>query len=250
MNEETATTEQTEQGPEVRRLDNQIQQLCKQVTESEQKGKDQQDKLRDLERQYKAVGNELGKIERRRVKTAFELGRALIERKEMHGHGPWGAYVKRLPISQSSATDYMRIAREIDSAANLKDSIRATLDLIKMRKDWERQKQSREQQAKRDREGVEARARVNREAFPEAAAAIEDAVRSGKPVVFPVVTPARLREYAEHTVEMNSEDDPLPETVAECHEMILDLRREKNDLATALSQVAAEKNEMMQERDR
>ena len=64
MNEETATTEQTEQGPEVRRLDNQIQQLCKQVTESDAEGERPTGRnCVTLNANIRTVGNELGKIE-------------------------------------------------------------------------------------------------------------------------------------------------------------------------------------------
>ena len=71
---------------------------------------------------------EIEKCEKSAVQSAWRLGQFLIEKKKRMVHGEWGAWLSTLPhVSPTSATNFMRLAREIGSAADLKSSIRATL---------------------------------------------------------------------------------------------------------------------------
>ena len=72
--------------------------------------------------------------QRRNAELAWNLGKNLIERKGTIAHGEWAAYVAGLDVSERSARDYMRMGREIGSAADLGPSIRATLDELDRRK--------------------------------------------------------------------------------------------------------------------
>ena len=65
--------------------------------------------------------------ERSAVLSAWRLGQLLIEKKGRLTHGAWLPWLDSSGISASSASDYMRIARQIASAGNLGSSIRATI---------------------------------------------------------------------------------------------------------------------------
>ena len=68
------------------------------------------------------------KCEKSAVLSSWRLGHFLIEKKGRLEHGRWLPWLESTGgISSSSAADYMRLAREISSAGNLKSSIRATL---------------------------------------------------------------------------------------------------------------------------
>ena len=74
---------------------------------------------------------EIEKCEKSAVQSAWRLGQFLIEKKKRLVHGEWGAFLYALPhVSPTSATNYMRLARGIGSAADLKSSIRETLELL------------------------------------------------------------------------------------------------------------------------
>ena len=61
------------------------------------------------------------------VLSAWRLGKCLIEKKSRLAHGEWLPWLNQSGISQSSASDYMRLGKQITSAGSLKASIRATL---------------------------------------------------------------------------------------------------------------------------
>ena len=65
--------------------------------------------------------------ERSAVLSAWRLGQLLIEKKDRLTYGKWLPWLDSSGISASSASDYMRIARQIASAGNLGSSIRATI---------------------------------------------------------------------------------------------------------------------------
>ena len=69
----------------------------------------------------------IAQAEKSAVNSAWRLGHFLIEKKGRLEHGRWLPWLESTGISSSSAADYMRLAREISSAGNLKSSIRATL---------------------------------------------------------------------------------------------------------------------------
>ena len=74
---------------------------------------------------------EIGKCKKSAVLSGWRLGQYLIEKKGRLAHGEWGVWLSTLPhVSPTSATNYMRLAREIGSAADLKSSIRETLELL------------------------------------------------------------------------------------------------------------------------
>ena len=74
---------------------------------------------------------EVEKCEKSAVRSAWRLGQFLIEKKKRLAHGEWGKWLSALPhVSPTSATNYMRIGRQIGSAADLKSSIRETLELL------------------------------------------------------------------------------------------------------------------------
>ena len=74
---------------------------------------------------------EVEKCEKSAVRSAWRLGQFLIEKKKRLAHGEWGKWLSALPhVSPTSATNYMRIGRQIGSAADLKSSIRKTLELL------------------------------------------------------------------------------------------------------------------------
>ena len=79
--------------------------------------------LADRERALEMVK----KCEKSAVLSAWHLGHFLIEKKDRLEHGAWLPWLESTDISSSRAADYMRLAREISSAGNLKSSIRATL---------------------------------------------------------------------------------------------------------------------------
>ena len=71
---------------------------------------------------------EVEKCKKSAVLSAWRLGQFLIEKKSRLAHGEWLPWLYSLPrVSHSSASDYMRLARQIASAGNLGSSIRATL---------------------------------------------------------------------------------------------------------------------------
>ena len=70
---------------------------------------------------------EVEKCEKSAVLSAWRLGQFLIEKKSRLTHGGWLPWLYSCGISASSASDYMRIARQTASAGSLKSSIRATL---------------------------------------------------------------------------------------------------------------------------
>ena len=71
---------------------------------------------------------EIEKCEKSAVISAWRLGQFLNEKKSRLPHGAWLPWLAALPhVSSTSATTYMRLARQIDSAADLGLSIRATL---------------------------------------------------------------------------------------------------------------------------
>ena len=71
---------------------------------------------------------EVEKCEKSAVRSAWRLGGFLVEKKRRLEHGEWLPWLASLPhVSATSATNYMRIANQIDSAADLGLSIRATL---------------------------------------------------------------------------------------------------------------------------
>ena len=208
--------------------------------------------LRDLDRAQKEVKD----CQRSAVRSAWNLGKLLQERKDAGQHGDWTPYLKNLSQrtgkSERTLRDYMLIAKHIGSAANLEPSIRQTLEAVQQKDIWakateerEKQRKAREQaqQPERQKEQVEALARSNREALGQHKQIVPQPRKE--------LAPEDLRDYAEHEVEMfPEEDNNLPETVPECHALIRELRQKIRDLAGATAQVAAEKNEMMQERDR
>ena len=68
------------------------------------------------------------KCEKSAVLSAWRLGQFLTEKKRRLTHGAWLPWLDSCGrVSSSSAADYMRLARQISSAANLGPSIRATL---------------------------------------------------------------------------------------------------------------------------
>ena len=80
------------------------------------------------------IGSALAEIEKCKksaVLSAWRLGQFLIEKKNRLAHGEWLPWLYALPhVSPTSATTYMRLARQIGSAADLGPSIRATLELL------------------------------------------------------------------------------------------------------------------------
>ena len=69
--------------------------------------------------------------EKSAILSAWRLGQFLIEKKNRLAHGEWLPWLYALPhVSPTSATTYMRLARQIGSAADLGPSIRATLELL------------------------------------------------------------------------------------------------------------------------
>ena len=79
--------------------------------------------LRDRERHLEAVAG----CEKSAVLTAWRLGGRLLERKKRLPHGEWLPWLRSVEIPERSARDYMRLATQIGSAADLGPSIRATL---------------------------------------------------------------------------------------------------------------------------
>ena len=82
--------------------------------------------LADHDRAIKTITQ----CEKSAVLTAWRLGGLLAEKKGRLEHGRWLPWLESTGISSSSAADYMRLAREISSAGNLKSSIRATLQAL------------------------------------------------------------------------------------------------------------------------
>ena len=70
------------------------------------------------------------KCEKSAVLSAWRVGQFLIVKKGRLEHGRWLPWLESTGIPSSSAADYMRLAREISSAGNLKSSIRATLQAL------------------------------------------------------------------------------------------------------------------------
>lgn len=75
--------------------------------------------VRDIE----IVTAEIKTIERNVVRTAIygyiEIGRRLVEAKELVGHGGWGKYLsENVRYSQQWATDLMNLYRETGKAGN------------------------------------------------------------------------------------------------------------------------------------
>ena len=65
--------------------------------------------------------------EKSAVLTAWQLGGRLREKKKRLSHGAWLPWLKAAGIGERSARDYLRLAREIGSAADLRASVRETL---------------------------------------------------------------------------------------------------------------------------
>ena len=65
--------------------------------------------------------------EKSAVLSAWRAGHFLIEKKTRLDHGQWLPWLEITGISSSRVADYMKLARQISCAGNLKSSIRATL---------------------------------------------------------------------------------------------------------------------------
>ena len=68
--------------------------------------------------------------ERSAVLSAWRLGQLLIEKKDRLTHGSWLPWLDSSGIKSTTATDCMRLARQIASAGDLKSSIRASLRAV------------------------------------------------------------------------------------------------------------------------
>ena len=69
----------------------------------------------------------VGVSQRLAVGAAWKLGGCLNEKKRRLSHGKWDSWREESGIEERSAQDYMRLATQIRSAADLKQSIRETL---------------------------------------------------------------------------------------------------------------------------
>ena len=83
--------------------------------------------LTELDRAIVADVRQLEGAVKKAVETAWNLGKRLTLRQTRTKHGAWGAYLRRVGISERSARIYLTMARQIGSAADLGPSIRATL---------------------------------------------------------------------------------------------------------------------------
>ena len=79
--------------------------------------------LTDRKKHLEAVAG----CEKSAVISAWRLGGRLLEKKKRLPHGGWLPYLASAGIGERSAQDYMRLATQIRSAADLGPSIRETL---------------------------------------------------------------------------------------------------------------------------
>ena len=74
--------------------------------------------------------DQVKRCEKSAVLSAWLLGQLLIEKKDRLTHGAWLPWLDSSGITSTTATDCMRLARQISSAGDLKLTIRATLRAI------------------------------------------------------------------------------------------------------------------------
>ena len=230
MTDETATTEgQIAEDPQDKD-DAAIQQLFVQLQTYEvieaQARKDREkaeQALSDARSCVKAAAGEA-------VLTAYKLGHYL-ERKKVKlkkAKVDWASYLERMGIGQRSASDYMRLASNFSSAANLGASIRESLDMIpnKGKPRGRNVLNPDQREAVQKIKMVEAKVREGDFTITDAA--------DGALQIRPFIEPEKAEHYIEQTIKMADEDEPLPDTMEACHEKIRELRRKLNEVANAM----------------